>query len=183
MTVPSGVDYNAPDGKPSDILFMIAAPLDGDLHLEILSRLMVMLMEPEFCADLRNAKTADEFLSIIDKKESEKYPDEPKNEVKETKKGYRILAVTACPTGIAHTYMAAEALEKAGEKLGYPLKAETNGSGGAKNVLTKKKSKSVTVLLLPQTKMLKWQDLTASLLLRPLFQAVLINPKNLFRKL
>ena len=62
MTVPSGVDYNAPDGKPSDILFMIAAPLDGDLHLEILSRLMVMLMEPEFCADLRNAKTADEFL-------------------------------------------------------------------------------------------------------------------------
>ena len=128
MTVPSGVDYNAPDGKPSDILFMIAAPLDGDLHLEILSR----LMEPEFCADLRNAKTADEFLSIIDKKESEKYPDEPKNEVKETKKGYRILAVTACPTGIAHTYMAAEALEKAGEKLGYPLKAETNGSGGAK---------------------------------------------------
>ena len=138
ITVPSGVDYNAPDGKPSDILFMIAAPLDGNLHLEILSRLMVMLMEPQFCADLRNAKTADEFLSIIDKKESEKYPDESRVEAEEVKKGYRILAVTACPTGIAHTYMAAEALEKAGEKLGYPLKAETNGSGGAKNVLTKK---------------------------------------------
>lgn len=136
ITVPNGVDYNAPDSKPSDILFMIAAPLDGDLHLEILSRLMVMLMEPEFCADLRNAKTADEFLSIIDKKESEKYPDEPKAESK--KEGYRVLAVTACPTGIAHTYMAAEALEKAGERLGYPLKAETNGSGGAKNILTKK---------------------------------------------
>lgn len=137
MTVKGGVDYQAPDGKPSDILFMIAAPLDGDLHLEILSRLMVMLMEPEFCNDLRNAKTADEFLSIIDKKESEKYPDEPKQETP-AKAGYRILAVTACPTGIAHTYMAAEALEKAGEKMGYPLKAETNGSGGAKNVLTKK---------------------------------------------
>lgn len=138
ITVSSGVDYNAPDGKPSDILFMIAAPLDGDLHLEILSRLMVMLMEPEFCADLRNAKNADEFLSIIDKKESEKYPDEKKADTTAVKDGYRILAVTACPTGIAHTYMAAEALEKAGEKLGYPLKAETNGSGGAKNILTKK---------------------------------------------
>ena len=137
ITVPSGVDYEAPDGKNSDILFMIAAPLDGDLHLEILSRLMVMLMEPEFCAALRGAKTADEFLSIIDKKEAEKYPDEPKAE-KPKKDGYRVLAVTACPTGIAHTYMAAEALEKAGEKMGYPLKTETNGSGGAKNILTKK---------------------------------------------
>lgn len=137
ITVPGGVDYNAPDGKASDILFMIAAPLDGDLHLEILSRLMVMLMEAEFCADLRNAKTPEEFLNIIDKKESEKYPDEVKSESVK-KDGYRILAVTACPTGIAHTYMAAEALEKAGEKLGYPVKAETNGSGGAKNVLTKK---------------------------------------------
>ena len=94
-------------------------------------------MEPEFCAALRGAKTTDEFLEIIDKKEAEKYPEEAvKPEVKPN--GYRILAVTACPTGIAHTYMAAEALEKAGEKLGYPLKAETNGSGGAKNVLTKK---------------------------------------------
>ena len=137
ITVPNGVDYEAPDGKNSDILFMIAAPLDGDLHLEILSRLMVMLMEPEFCASLRGAKTADEFLSIIDKKEAEKYPEEPKAEVPK-KEGYRVLAVTACPTGIAHTYMAAEALEKAGEKLGYSLKAETNGSGGAKNILTKK---------------------------------------------
>lgn len=116
---------------------MIAAPVDGDLHLEILSRLMIMLMEHEFCTALLNAETADEFLDIIDKKEAEKYPEEAaKPEVKA--EGYRILAVTACPTGIAHTYMVAEALEKAGEKLGYPLKAETNGSGGPKNVLTKK---------------------------------------------
>ena len=138
ITVDGGIDYDAPDGKPSDLFFMIAAPLDGDLHLEILSRLMVMLMEPEFCAELRKAKTADEFLSAIDKKEAEKYPDEDTSKEPADKKGYRILAVTACPTGIAHTYMAAEALEKAGEKLGYPLKAETNGSGGAKNILTKK---------------------------------------------
>lgn len=139
VTLDGGVDYQAFDGKPSDILFMIAAPMDGDVHLEILSRLMVMLMEPEFCSDLRKAKTASEFLQIIDNKEKEKYPDEqPQQTAEPAKKGYRILAVTACPTGIAHTYMAAEALEKAGEKLGYPLKAETNGSGGAKNILTKK---------------------------------------------
>ncbi|MDE6863606.1 MAG: fructose PTS transporter subunit IIA, partial [Eubacterium sp.] len=103
ITAPKGIDYNAPDGKPTDILFMIAAPLDGDLHLEILSRLMVMLMEPEFCNKLRAAKTTDEFLDIIDKKEKEKYPETPKFEVVQ-KKGYRILAVTACPTCIAHTY-------------------------------------------------------------------------------
>ncbi len=136
ITVANGVDYNAPDGKNSDILFMIAATMDGDLHLEILSRLMVMLMEGEFCNSLRNAKTVDEFLEIIDKKESEKYPDEVK-QASQQKQGYKILAVTACPTGIAHTYMAAEALEKAAEKMGFSLKAETNGSGGAKNVLTK----------------------------------------------
>lgn len=136
ITVANGVDYNAPDGKNSDILFMIAATMDGDLHLEILSRLMVMLMESDFCNALRSAKTVDEFLEIIDKKESEKYPDEVK-QASQQKQGYKILAVTACPTGIAHTYMAAEALEKAAEKMGFSLKAETNGSGGAKNVLTK----------------------------------------------
>lgn len=135
ITVPAGVDYSAPDGKKTDLLFMIAATEDGDVHLEILSRLMVMLMDADFANAIRNAKSAEELLKLIDDKETEKYS-EAKPEVK--KGGYRILAVTACPTGIAHTYMAAEALEKAGEKLGYPLKAETNGSGGAKNVLTKK---------------------------------------------
>lgn len=135
ITVPSGVDYNALDGKPSNLLFMIAAPEDGDLHLEVLSRLMTMLMDETFRNELLSAKTADEFISVIDRKESEKYPENPVPAAK--KEGYRILAVTACPTGIAHTYMAAEALEKAGEEMGIPLKAETNGSGGAKNVLTK----------------------------------------------
>lgn len=137
VTVPDGVDYDAPDGKKAKLLFMIAATQDGDAHLEILSRLMVMLMEPEFAKSLTEAKNTEEFLALIDKKENEKYPDAPKAEAQK-KSGYRILAVTACPTGIAHTYMAAEALTKAGEKLGVPLKAETNGSGGAKNVLTKK---------------------------------------------
>lgn len=133
MTVPSGVDYGAPDGKPSDILFMIAAPLDGDLHLEVLSRLMTLLMDEGLRAKLKAAKTPEEFLAAIDDMERERF-DEPKAEEKQD--GYRVLAVTACPTGIAHTYMAAEALEKAGKAMGYPLKAETNGSAGAKNVLT-----------------------------------------------
>lgn len=139
VTVPEGVDYEALDGKPSNLLFMIAAPVDGDLHLEVLSRLMTMLMDADFRAELLKAQSAEEFLAVIDKKETEKYPDEAKNEAVSGKKdGFRVLAVTACPTGIAHTYMAAESLEQAGKKMGIPVKVETNGSGGAKNVLTKK---------------------------------------------
>lgn len=139
ITVKNGVDYGAPDGKPSDLLFMIAATEDGDVHLEILSRLMVMLMDPDFTAKLRAAKSVDEFLQTIDAQEKIKYPDEEvKPAEKEAPKGYRILGLTACPTGIAHTYMAAEALEKKAEEMGYSIKVETDGSGGAKNVLTKK---------------------------------------------
>lgn len=135
VTVPNGVDYEAPDGQPCKLIFMIAATLDGDVHLEVLARLMQMLMDEEFTAKLKAAKTADEFLRIIDQKETEKFPEEVKA-VADKKSGYRVLAVTACPTGIAHTYMAAEALAKAGDKMGIPIKVETNGSGGAKNVLT-----------------------------------------------
>lgn len=135
MTVPDGVDYEALDDEPSNLLFMIAAPNDGDVHLEVLSRLMTILMDEDFREKLLNAKDKDEFLKVIDDMEKEKFPDEPKAEEKSTN-GYRVLAVTACPTGIAHTYMAAEALEKAGKKLGISIKVETNGSGGAKNILT-----------------------------------------------
>ena len=134
MTVPAGVDYESLDGEPSNLLFMIAAPADGgDVHIDVLSRLMTLLMDEDFHANLLAAKTTDEFLNIINDAEKQKFPDEP---VREKKTGYRVLAVTACPTGIAHTYMAAEALEKAGKKLGITIKVETNGSGGAKNVLT-----------------------------------------------
>nr|WP_296074419.1 fructose-specific PTS transporter subunit EIIC [uncultured Ruminococcus sp.] len=136
VTVPDGVDYEAMDGKPSNLIFMIAAPNDGDVHLEVLARLMTMLMDVDFKNKLLNAPNKDAFLKAIDEFEKVKYPEEPAK--KEQKDGYRILAVTACPTGIAHTYMAAEALEKAGKEMGIPLKAETNGSGGAKNILTKK---------------------------------------------
>ena len=97
---------------------------------------MVMLMDFDFCAKLRAAKTPEEYLEIIDKAEAEKYPEEPKVE-EAPREGYQILAVTACPTGIAHTYMAAEALQQAAERMGITIKVETDGSGGAKNVLTK----------------------------------------------
>ena len=137
VTLDKGVDYGAMDGQPSDLFFMIAAPMDGDLHLEILSRLMVLLMDSQLLAELRFAKSKEEFLACIDKAETAKYGEEEKK--KDTKQdGYRVLAVTACPTGIAHTYMAAEALEKTGNRMGIPLKVETDGSGGAKNVLTPK---------------------------------------------
>lgn len=140
MTVPGGVDYEALDDEPSDVLFMIAAPdTNADVHLEVLSRLMTLLMDEDFRENLLSAKDEDEFLAVIDKAEKEKYPDEPTVPAEpENTDRIKVLAVTACPTGIAHTYMAAEALEKAGKKLGITIKVETNGSGGAKNILTDK---------------------------------------------
>lgn len=136
MTVPEGVDYEAMDDEPSNLLFMIAAPNNGNVHLEVLSRLMTLLMDEDFRAKLMAAKDVDEFLAAVDAAEKEKYPDEPKIEKPADNGTYKVLAVTACPTGIAHTYMAAEALEKAGKRLGISIKVETNGSGGAKNILT-----------------------------------------------
>ncbi len=135
ITVPNGVDYGSPDGAPCKLIFMIAATTDGDVHLEVLARLMQMLMHEDFTAKLKAAKTPDEFLKIIDDQETKQFPEEAAAPAAK-KDGYRVLAVTACPTGIAHTYMAAEALAKAGDKLGITIKVETNGSGGAKNVLT-----------------------------------------------
>ncbi len=102
MTVPEGVDYESLDDEPSNLLFMIAAPNDGDVHLEVLSRLMTILMDEDFRAKLLNAGDKNEFLKVIDDMENEKYPDEPRAEAKPTE-GYKVLAVTACPTGIAHT--------------------------------------------------------------------------------
>ena len=146
MTVPEGVDYESPDGDPCKLLFMIAATPDGDVHMEVLARMMQLLMDMDFTASLKAAKTPEEFLALIDAKETEKFPEETVEKAAEEvvaaapaveKEGFDVLAVTACPTGIAHTYMAAEALQKAAEKMGIKIKVETNGSGGAKNVLTK----------------------------------------------
>lgn len=141
MTVDEGIDYGAPDGKPSNIIFMIAAPMDGDLHLEVLSRLMMLLMDLDLRKTLLAANTPEEFLNALNEAEAAKFPEAVEEApaaapVEEKPSGYRVLAVTACPTGIAHTYMAAEALEQQANKMGISIKVETNGSGGAKNVLT-----------------------------------------------
>ena len=179
MTVPEGVDYDSLDGQPTNLIFMIAAPEGGsDVHLEVLSRLSMLLIDEDFRKELLASKNVEEFLKVCDKYEAAKFPEEfAKDEQSADDKAtdgqkadaagsegtgkqkadaagsegigkqntdaagskdpaYKVLAVTACPTGIAHTYMAAEALEKEGKKLGIPVKAETNGSGGAKNILT-----------------------------------------------
>ena len=134
MVLPNGVDYDALDGAPVDIIFLIAAPnTEDNVHLDVLSRLSMLLMDEKFVADLRAAKTPEAFLDVIDRAESAK---EAADGVKTVATGAEVVAVTACPTGIAHTYMAAEAIEKAGEALGIKVKVETRGSGGAKNVLT-----------------------------------------------
>lgn len=135
VTIPEGVDYQAPDGNPSNLVFMIAAPVDGDLHLEVLSRLMTLLMDLELRKELLNVNNAAAFIKAIDAAEKERFPEEGST-VTDNRAKYNILAVTACPTGIAHTYMAAEALEKKAKEMGLLLKAETNGSGGVKNVLS-----------------------------------------------
>lgn len=128
MVVPEGVDYDSLDGEPVYLLFLIAAPnTEDNVHLEVLSRLSMLLMDEDFREKLKKAKSAEEFLGYVDAAEKEKFPEESR---------YQILAVTACPTGIAHTYMAAEGLANKAKEMGYSIKVETNGSGGAKNVLT-----------------------------------------------
>ena len=134
LTAP--IQYNPEDDSKSDLFFMIAAPENGSLHVDMLARMMQMLMHEDFVAKLRAAKTPQEFLDLIDAQEQQQFGSESFTQEKIAPQGYRVLAVTACPTGIAHTYMAAEALAKAGDKLGLPCKVETNGSGGAKNILT-----------------------------------------------
>ncbi len=181
ITVKNGVDYGAPDGKVSDVIFMIAAHSDGDVHLEILSHLMVMLMDADFVEKLRKATTSDEFLEIINNQESEKFPeDEKKQEIK--KDGYRVLGVTACPTGIAHTYMAAEALEKAGEKLGITVKVETNGSGGAKNILTKKEIEECDGIIVAADKNVEMARFDGKKVLKTNVSAGINKPEELINK-
>ena len=141
MVIKNGVEYESLDGEPVTLLFLIAAPNTKDnVHLDVLSKLSVMLMDENFTTSLRNAKSVEEFLQIIDAAdESAKSIDDRLSDTgitTEEKKGFKLLAVTSCPTGIAHTYMAAEALEKAAKAADCQIKIETRGSAGAKNVLT-----------------------------------------------
>lgn len=146
MTVPAGMDFESMDGKPARLFFMIAAPDSAnDAHIQILQQLAMMIMDPDFKEALIAAKTKEEFLHLIDLKEDGKF-EAPKAEAAASEgeavdaapasDHIQILAVTACPTGIAHTFMAAESLEQHAKKRGISIKVETNGSGGAKNILT-----------------------------------------------
>ncbi len=141
MVVKDGVDFESLDEEPATLFFLIAAPnTEDNVHLDVLSKLSMMLMDPEFTESLRNAGTAEEFLEIIDRADEEKKSvDERLSDMGDAGADQvKILAVTSCPTGIAHTYMAAEGLEKAAKAKGCFIKVETRGSGGAKNVLTAK---------------------------------------------
>lgn len=167
MVVPDGVDYDSFDGSPVNLLFMIAAP-DGeaDAHLEALSKLSMVLMDPDFKNSLVRAKTADEFLKLINDKEADRFAPAKEETPQEAEPapergtgvkpsadtGYRILAVTACPTGIAHTFMAAENLQRTGERLGYPVKVETNGADGIQNHLTKEEIESADGIIIAADK-------------------------------
>lgn len=139
MVVKNGVDFDSLDGEPVTLMFLIAAPnTEDNVHLDVLSKLSVLMMDDEFSDSLRNAKSVDEFLKIIDNADDEKSDiDERLADTGSAEAGqFKILAVTSCPTGIAHTYMAAEGIEKAAKAKGCFVKIETRGSGGAKNVLT-----------------------------------------------
>lgn len=144
MVVPEGVEYNALDGKPVNLLFMIAAPdTNSNIHLDVLSRLSTMLMDENFKNKLISAKSKKEFLEIINETEQEKFSEETKKE-----NGYEILGITACPTGIAHTYMADEALENAGKEMGHLVKIETQGQSGVKNKLTKEEIRNAKAIII-----------------------------------
>lgn len=140
MTVPAGVDYQSLDGEPATLLFLIAAPEgEADMHLEVLSRLSTLLLDESFCAALRAARTPDEFRALVDAEEDRRLAEERERAAGAAARdaaGYDVLAITACPTGIAHTFMAAEALEKMAAEMGVRIKVETQGQGGAKNVIT-----------------------------------------------
>ena len=137
MLVQDGVDFDSLDGEPAKLFFLIAAPdTEDNVHLDVLSHLSMLLMNDDFRSELLRAGSAKEFLSVIDKYENEKFEDEDEAAAPQAQR--KVLAVTACPTGIAHTYMAAEALQEMAGKLGVAMKVETNGSGGVKNKLTAK---------------------------------------------
>ena len=184
ITCPDGVDYKSLDGKPSNILFMIAAPENGaDTHLEVLSKLMRMLMDGEFCKKLVGAKSVDEFLKLIDSNETEK--DAASGEVKSevpSKTGKKIVAVTACPTGIAHTYMAAEALELKAKELGISFRVEKDGSSGAKDPLTAKEIEEADAVIVACDKNIEMGQFDGKKVVMASTKDAIHSPEKLFEK-
>ena len=154
MVVPQGVDFASADGAPVHLLFMIAVPEEGaELHLEVLERLAAMLMDEDFRKRLTAAKDAAEFLHILSIEEEKRFAETAEKQEYD----YDVLAVTACPTGIAHTFMAAESLENKAREMGITIKVETNGSGGAKNVLTAKEIRAAKGIIVAADKNVEMQ--------------------------
>ena len=184
ITCPDGVDYKALDGKPSNLLFMIAAPENGaDTHLEVLSKLMGMLMDGEFCKKLVGAESVDEFLELIDSKETEKDAQNgaAKSEAP-SKAGKKIVAVTACPTGIAHTFMAAEALELKAKELGITFRVEKDGSGGAKDPLTAKEIEEADAVIVACDKNIDMGQFDGKKVVMASTKEAIHTPEKLFEK-
>lgn len=180
MTLKDGVDYESLDGLPSKLFFMIAAG-DGanETHLEVLARLSQMLMDTDFKDSLIEAESADEFINLIEQKEDERLKKDEQKEVKTDSTYYDILAVTACPTGIAHTYMAQEALEKAAREMGVSIKVETNGSAGAKNVLSEKEIEHAKAIIIAADKNVEMERFDGKKLLSTKVQDGIHKPRKL----
>ena len=176
MTLPEGVDYESMDGQPTTLIFLIAAPDDGDnVHLQVLSELSTLLMDHDFCEDLKNAGTPEEFLSIIDLAQSAKHE-------AETVEHPEVLAVTACPTGIAHTYMSAESLNKGAKDLGVEIKVETNGSAGVKNPLTAEDIKRAVGVIIAADKNVEMDRFDGKKLIMTGTKAAIKDPKGLIQQ-
>ena len=181
ITCPDGVDYKAVDGKPSNLLFMIAAPEGGaDTHLEVLAKLMQLLMDPAFCKTLVDAKSVDEFLSLIDKKEVEK--DAASGQATAAAGAKKIVAVTACPTGIAHTFMAAESLEQKAKELGIAFRVEKDGSGGAKDPLTAKEIEEADAVIVAVDKNIDMGQFDGKKVVLASTKEAIHEPEKLFEK-
>ncbi len=181
ITCPQGVDYKAVDGKPSNLLFMIAAPDGGaDTHLEVLSKLMQLLMDAAFCKTLVEAKTVDEFLALIDAKEAEK--DAAKKDAPVVAGTTKIVAVTACPTGIAHTFMAAESLEQKAKELGVAFRVEKDGSGGAKDPLTAKEIEEADAVIVAVDKNIDMGQFDGKKVVLASTKEAIHEPEKLFEK-
>ena len=190
ITIPSGIDYKSLDGNPSKLFFMIAAPdTAADTHLEVLSKLMTLLMDQNFANKLIEAKTADEFIKIIDDKEEEKNKEEaakkaaqaPKAAPAQTKAG-KLVGVTACPTGIAHTFMAAEALELKAKEMGISIKVEKDGSGGAKDVLTDSEIAAADAVIVACDKNIEMGRFDGKKVIITSTKEAIHNPKDLIDK-
>ena len=182
LTLDPPLACDTPDGKPLQMLVMIAAPAEAnDLHVQVLAELATLFLDTDFCTHLRESATPEAFCRAVAEREAQDDPAAPPPQTTD-EPGYRLLGVTACPTGIAHTYMAAEALEKAGAAMNCPLKAETNGSGGAKNVLTRREIADCDGIIIAADKNVEMSRFDGKPVLQTTVSAGINKPQELIQK-